>query len=284
MDEWTLTIKGHALDAAEFPFDVIDADFAFGTLLMLARLVGFLREEQGTWEALGARAVGLGEWNGGMHGQDDGATGSAISRASKGRRRRRSQRNSGDAMVPGSSLMDVPHIGGGITDEGGGELGEGNDGLIGKRTERHDVIPGKGLSVFGEDNISILGTDGSSKASARAPEEFLLFFGRAISVFLIGAACDTQAAVRASRETIRAIRARERNASLLGGVPSPIGSHAMVRGLQAVGRSTSPLLGSTGKPLGRIVSSPFFTQTPRRPVHGCVTTSRRTARRSVTPW
>ncbi len=59
-------IEGEALNAAGFPVDTLDTAFAFGKLLMLARVAGMLGEEQGALEALAAIAVDLVELPGGQ--------------------------------------------------------------------------------------------------------------------------------------------------------------------------------------------------------------------------
>jgi hypothetical protein len=50
---------------------------------VLARLAGFLGEEQGALETPGMGAVGMVELHGGVHGQTDGAEWSAIGQTSK---------------------------------------------------------------------------------------------------------------------------------------------------------------------------------------------------------
>ena len=71
------------------------------------------------------------------------------------------------------------------------------------------------------------------------------------------------------------VRATERKASPLEEVPSPSRESRRERVSQETGRSPIPLVGSTGKPVGRIVSPSTFVpsgaQTPRMPVHACVT-------------
>src|SRR5258708_34216476 len=68
----------HALDAAQFPVDILDAAFAFGELLMRAGGPGFLWKEQGALEALSAVAIGMIERGGGVHVQAERATRSAV--------------------------------------------------------------------------------------------------------------------------------------------------------------------------------------------------------------
>lgn len=59
-----------------------------------------------------------------------------------------------------------------------------------------DVVCIERSGVFSQDDIAVVRGGGSSNARAVAPEEFFLFFGRAIGEFLVGAALDAQFAVR----------------------------------------------------------------------------------------
>lgn len=156
MKERAVAIQGHALDAAEFPIDILDTAFAFDKLFVLTRLTSLHRKKQGTLEALGAIARGMIELDGGMHGQTDGTTRSAISQASKGSLGWLSERDSSDAVVTSSGFMDIPRIVGRITDEVSWELIESDDGLVIERAERRDIIFVEWLGLFGEHDRTIL--------------------------------------------------------------------------------------------------------------------------------
>jgi hypothetical protein len=197
-EEGSIAIERNALDASQFPVDIFDAAFALRELLVLAGLAGLLREEQRALEALSLRAVGVIELDGGMHGQADGTTRSAISQASKGYLGSLSEGDSGDASMASGSFLSIPGIRGGIPDEVGGELIEGKSGLAVKWAEKRDVVFVERLSVFGQDNGSILGNDGGSNTSARAPDEFFLLFRGAIGLLLVGAALDAETAIRST--------------------------------------------------------------------------------------
>ncbi len=77
----------------------------------------------------------------------------------------------------------------------GGILIEGMHGLAMKRAEIRDIAFIKGLSIFGENDIAVIGSGGGGNAGAVAPEQFLLFFSRAVGQFFIGTTLDAQPAI-----------------------------------------------------------------------------------------
>src|SRR5260221_12176325 len=100
----------HALDAAQFPVDILDAAFAFGELLMRAGGPGFLWKEQGALEALSAVAIGMIERCGGVHGQADRATRSAVRQAGNRGRAVLVERDRRDCAMTGWRRIDLPRI------------------------------------------------------------------------------------------------------------------------------------------------------------------------------
>ncbi|HEY1349812.1 MAG TPA: hypothetical protein VGF67_09330 [Ktedonobacteraceae bacterium] len=146
-------------------------------------------------EALSAKAIGMAELSGGMHGQAYGAERGSVGKTIKGYFGELSERNSHDATVTSSGIGDVPGIVGGIASQVGGEVIEGENGLAREGTEIRDISGVEGLSVFSQHDSARVGYNGGSDPSSRAPEEFLLFFDGAIGLFLVGAALDAQAAI-----------------------------------------------------------------------------------------
>jgi hypothetical protein len=78
----------------------------------------------------------------------------------------------------------------------GGELLEDHDRLLIYPTKVGDIAFIEGLRVVGQHDAAIVGYGGDRHASAIPPDQFLLFFGRAISLLLIGAALDAESAIR----------------------------------------------------------------------------------------
>src|SRR5258708_12180015 len=185
----------HALDAAQFPVDILDAAFAFGDLLMRAGGPGFLWKEQGAREALSGVAIGMIERCGGVHGQADRATRSAVRQAGKRGRAVLVEGDSRDAAMTSWRLIDVPRIKSGISSQVGGELPQGHDSLLIQGTKIGDIAFIEGLGVVGEHDGAIVSNRRDRHARTIAPEQFLLYFHRPIGLLLIGAALDAQAAI-----------------------------------------------------------------------------------------
>lgn len=122
----TPTIQGHALDAAEFAVEILDTAFAFGELGVRTGLASSVGKEQRALETLSAKAVGMVELHGGMHGQVKRTQRGSITQAFKRCFGGLSERNSGNAALTSGSLVDVPCIIGSISSKMGGIVTEGN--------------------------------------------------------------------------------------------------------------------------------------------------------------
>jgi len=168
-------IQSDALDTSEFPVDIFDAAFAFGERCVLACCAGFFRKEQGAWEALSAKAMGVVERDGGVHGQATGTERGAISQASKGRFGRLSEGDSGDAALASGSFINVPCIRSSISGKMGGIRTEGSNDLAMEGAERRDIVLVERLGLCSQDHIARV--RGRSRCNARtvAPKQFFLF-------------------------------------------------------------------------------------------------------------
>ncbi len=155
-EERAVAVEGDPLNTAEFPVDILDAAFAFGELRMLAGLAGFLRKEQGALEALSVKAIGVVELHGGMHGQANGTERGAITQPLKRRFGGLPERNSRDARVTSSGVVDIPRIIGSISGQVGGVLIEGSNGLTIQGAEIHDIVFVKRPGIFSQDDIAIV--------------------------------------------------------------------------------------------------------------------------------
>ena len=128
---------------------------------------------------LSLKAIGVVELHGGMHGQANGTERGAIAQALKRRFGGLPERNSRDARVTLSGIVDIPRIIGSVSGQVSGVLIEGSNGLTIQGEEIHDIIFVKRPGIFNQDDIAIVRGGGSGDTGAIVPEEFfLLFFSR----------------------------------------------------------------------------------------------------------
>ena len=70
-------------------------------------------------------------------------------------------------------------------DMGGIEAQDDFSALLERPIVAHIVLV-EGVGVLSQDHIAVIGSDGGSHARTRAPQVFLDFLGRAISLLLVG--------------------------------------------------------------------------------------------------
>ena len=100
---------------AFLPIGIFDAPSPFGELGMRTRFACRFRKEQRTTKALGAKAIGMLELEGGSHAQACRATWRAIGVTWHFFMAMGVERNSGDALPVRHRFIDVPEIGGRIS-------------------------------------------------------------------------------------------------------------------------------------------------------------------------
>lgn len=93
---------------------------------------------------------------GGRHGQADGAAGSAISQAGKGRLAVLIERNRSDASMTSWCLIGIPGIKGGISSEMSRELSQSEHGVLIQGTKVRDVASTLGLAEFSQPHVCVL--------------------------------------------------------------------------------------------------------------------------------
>ena len=161
---------------------------------MIAGLSCGAGEEKRAAIALSGIAIRMRIAIGRMHAQPLGTQRDAI--RIKDGRRASIKRNRSDAAMANGSVIHIPCVRRSIGSQVSWELLEGMDGLGVKRLEGGDIPFIEGLGVFGQHDIAIVRSGGSSDARAGAPKKLLLFFLGAISEFFVGAARDAELAIR----------------------------------------------------------------------------------------
>jgi len=231
-----VAIQRHAWNASEFPVDIRNTAFACGEWRMLTGLARFFGKEERAWEAQSAKAMGVVERDGGMHGQATGTTRSAISQASERGCGRLSEGDGGEAAVASSGIRDVPCSRSSSSSKRRGILIEGSNDLTMEGANRRDVLFLERLGLCSQHHIASVGGSGSGDAGARAPKEFVLFLrffvlwrrclilagGRRRSIpssvlgpFLRGATRDTEPAIGITAQTCGGVGALRSRGSFL---------------------------------------------------------------------
>ncbi len=190
-----VTVEGDTHLPAPFPVDIFDTATAFEKLLVGASLPGFFGKEQGTAEALGARAVGMLELKVRRHRQLFRAERSAVGLPFIKRVGVLVEWNGRDAAKQEGSLVDVPGIESGVSGDIGGRGMQGEHGLIVQAAKGGDIAFVEGLAELSQHDIAVDGIGASRDAGAIAEEADLFFFGRAISLDLMAALFDAQATI-----------------------------------------------------------------------------------------
>lgn len=193
--ERAVPIQQDPLDATGFPIHIFDAAFAFDKLLVLACPARFLWEEQRTLEALGAIAVSVLKPLGGMHGQANGASGSAIRQTSKRRGAVLVERDSSNAATMDHGLVDIPGIERRISGDVSGKKLQGSHGLDVEGDKIGDIAFVKGLGILGQHDIPVDRISAGGDARTIAEKTFLLFLDAAISLLLVAAFFDAESAI-----------------------------------------------------------------------------------------
>ena len=190
-----VTVEGDTPLPAPFPVDIFDTATAFEKLLVGAGLPGFFGKEQGTAEALGARAVGMLELKVRRHRQLFRAERSAVGLPFIKRVGVLVEWNGRDAAKQEGSLVDVPGIESGVSGDIDGIGIYGQHHLVVEATKVGDITLIERLGELSQHDIAVDGIGASRDAGAIAEEADLFFFGRAISLDLMAALFDAQATI-----------------------------------------------------------------------------------------
>jgi len=160
-----------------------------------------LGEKERTAGALGTRAVGMSTLGGRMHPHALGTQGHPIRLALKGEMPLMILGHSGNACMKRRVLLHVPGVNS-SSSQMGWEWMESKDSLRREWAKRRHVSLMERRSLCSQHPIAVVRSGGCGDARALSPEEFLRFFGGAVCVLLSGAARDTQAVLRSTREPL----------------------------------------------------------------------------------